>query len=357
MSEINFELCLQQILCEQCNEIKKISINYDRNKKLINLNFECGHKNKNQKDNLNDLNSIFCLNCKKILNNEIICNNEKHKKIEKKNLYFYCKTHNEFYKGYCEECNKNICEKCLCEHEIFKENFEYYFTIYQLNELIYKFEEVQNFFNTIYSIECNKQIINSFVNYYNSYLYIYENQYFHVNIIYALNLFYNFFILCINKNINDNGCFSIDKINNINDESIFYDDDFFDVYENLKDTNNFKNVLQVFILSKRMKKKTIHLIHFYDKIDSTLNKYLYESKELKGLIDSFDKNYLLLKHIILIKKGELINLENEINFQLLNLKLTKFMIPPNLKRKLINIVLRIIIKKFKNNLYRKWKKN
>ena len=349
MSEKNFEECLKEIICKECEEIKKIKIEYDIKEKLINIIFECGHQINNQKGNLK--NSIFCLNCQKSLNQEIICEDENHKKIENNNIIFYCRIHYKKYKGYCLQCKKNICEDCLCEHEYYNENYDFYLTKNQLNELIYKTEEVQNFFNTIISIEyCNK-IIEFFSSYYNVYVYIYQNNYFHINVIYNINLFYNFFISCIDKKISNNGCFIIDNINNIKDESIFYDDDFNEDYEEILDLDNFNNIIILFLFSKRMKRKAIYFNSFCLKIYSNLNNYVNESNLLKTLCDLFFIEYSLLKDKMMIKIGKLDYLKQEINIQLLNFKLNKIIIPSNLKRKLINILLKIIIKKYKNYLY------
>lgn len=349
MSEKNFEECFKEIICKECEEIKKIKIEYDIKEKLINIIFECGHQINNQKGNLK--NSIFCLNCQKSLNQEIICEDENHKKIENNNIIFYCRIHYKKYKGYCLQCKKNICEDCLCEHEYYNENYDFYLTKNQLNELIYKTEEVQNFFNTIISIEyCNK-IIEFFSSYYNVYVYIYQNNYFHINVIYNINLFYNFFIACIDKKISNNGCFIIDNINNIKDESIFYDDDFNEDYEEILDLDNFNNIIILFLFSKRMKRKAIYFNSFCLKIYSNLNNYVNESNLLKTLCDLFFIEYSLLKDKMMIKIGKLDYLKQEINIQLLNFKLNKIIIPSNLKRKLINILLKIIIKKYKNYLY------
>ena len=349
MSEKNFEECLKEIICKECEEIKKIKIEYDIKEKLINIIFECGHQINNQKGNLK--NSIFCLNCQKSLNQEIICEDENHKKIENNNIIFYCRIHYKKYKGYCLQCKKNICEDCLCEHEYYNENYDFYLTKNQLNELIYKTEEVQNFFNTIISIEyCNK-IIEFFSSYYNVYVYIYQNNYFHINVIYNINLFYNFFIACNDKKISNNGCFIIDNINNIKDESIFYDDDFNEDYEEILDLDNFNNIIILFLFSKRMKRKAIYFNSFCLKIYSNLNNYVNESNLLKTLCDLFFIEYSLLKDKMMIKIGKLDYLKQEINIQLLNFKLNKIIIPSNLKRKLINILLKIIIKKYKNYLY------
>jgi hypothetical protein len=316
---------------------------------LINIIFECGHQINNQKGNLK--NSIFCLNCQKSLNQEIICEDENHKKIEKNNIIFYCRIHHKKYKGYCLQCKKNICEDCLCEHEYYNENYDFYLTKNQLNELIYKTEEVQNFFNTIISIEyCNK-IIEFFSSYYNVYVYIYQNNYFHINVIYNINLFYNFFISCIDKKISNNGCFIIDNINNIKDESIFYDDDFNEDYEEILDLDNFNNIKILFLFSKRMKRKAIYFNSFCLKIYSNLNNYVNESNLLNTLCNFFLIEYSHLKDKMMIKIGKLDCLKQEINIQLLNFKLNKSIIPSNLKRKLINILLKIIIKKYKNYLY------
>ena len=349
MSEKNFEECLKEIICKECEEIKKIKIEYDIKEKLINIIFECGHQINNQKGNLK--NSIFCLNCQKSLNQEIICEDENHKKIEKNNIIFYCRIHHKKYKGYCLQCKKNICEDCLCEHEYYNENYDFYLTKNQLNELIYKTEEVQNFFNTIISIEyCNK-IIEFFSSYYNVYVYIYQNNYFHINVIYNINLFYNFFIACIDKKISNNGCFIIDNINNIKDESIFYDDDFNEDYEEILDLDNFNNIKILFLFSKRMKRKAIYFNSFCLKIYSNLNNYVNESNLLNTLCNFFLIEYSHLKDKMMIKIGKLDCLKQEINIQLLNFKLNKIIIPSNLKRKLINILLKIIIKKYKNYLY------
>ena len=349
MSEKNFEECLKEIICKECEEIKKIKIEYDIKEKLINIIFECGHQINNQKGNLK--NSIFCLNCQKSLNQEIICENENHKKIENNNIIFYCRIHYKKYKGYCLQCKKNICEDYLCEHEYYNENYDFYLTKNQLNELIYKTEEVQNFFNTIISIEyCNK-IIEFFSSYYNVYVYIYQNNYFHINVIYNINLFYNFFISCIDKKISNNGCFIIDNINNIKDESIFYDDDFNEDYEEILDLDNFNNIKILFLFSKRMKRKAIYFNSFCLKIYSNLNNYVNESNLLNTLCNFFLIEYSHLKDKMMIKIGKLDCLKQEINIQLLNFKLNKIIIPSNLKRKLINILLKIIIKKYKNYLY------
>ena len=349
MSEKNFEECLKEIICKECEEIKKIKIEYDIKEKLINIIFECGHQINNQKGNLK--NSIFCLNCQKSLNQEIICEDENHKKIENNNIIFYCRIHYKKYKGHCLQCKKNICEDCLCEHEYYNENYDFYLTKNQLNELIYKTEEVQNFFNTIISIEyCNK-IIEFFSSYYNVYVYIYQNNYFHINVIYNINLFYNFFIACIDKKISNNGCFIIDNINNIKDESIFYDDDFNEDYEEILDLDNFNNIIILFLFSKRMKRKAIYFNSFCLKIYSNLNNYVNESNLLNTLCNFFLIEYSHLKDKMMIKIGKLDYLKQEINIQLLNFKLNKIIIPSNLKRKLINILLKIIIKKYKNYLY------
>ncbi len=349
MSEKNFEECLKEIICKECEEIKKIKIEYDIKEKLINIIFECGHQINNQKGNLK--NSIFCLNCQKSLNQEIICEDENHKKIENNNIIFYCRIHYKKYKGYCVQCKKNICEDCLCEHEYYNENYDFYLTKNQLNELIYKTEEVQNFFNTIISIEyCNK-IIEFFSSYYNVYVYIYQNNYFHINVIYNINLFYNFFISCIDKKISNNGCFIIDNINNIKDESIFYDDDFNEDYEEILDLDNFNNILILFLLSKRIKRKAIYFNSFCLKTHSNLNNYVNESNLLNTLCNFFLIEYSHLKDKILIKIGKLDCLKQEIYSLLLNFKLNKIIIPSNLKRKLINILLRIVIKKYKNYLH------
>ncbi len=349
MSEKNFEECLKEIICKECEEIKKIKIEHDTKEKLINIIFECGHQINNQKGNLK--NSIFCLNCQKSLNQEIICEDENHKKIENNNIIFYCRIHYKKYKGYCVQCKKNICEDCLCEHEYYNENYDFYLTKNQLNELIYKTEEVQNFFNTIISIEyCNK-IIEFFSSYYNVYVYIYQNNYFHINVIYNINLFYNFFISCIDKKISNNGCFIIDNINNIKDESIFYDDDFNEDYEEILDLDNFNNILILFLLSKRIKRKAIYFNSFCLKTHSNLNNYVNESNLLNTLCNFFLIEYSHLKDKILIKIGKLDCLKQEIYSLLLNFKLNKIIIPSNLKRKLINILLRIVIKKYKNYLH------
>ncbi len=45
MSEKEIETYLNEIFCFKCKEIKKINIKYERNIKLLNFEFECGHKN------------------------------------------------------------------------------------------------------------------------------------------------------------------------------------------------------------------------------------------------------------------------------------------------------------------------
>ena len=74
-----------------------------------------------------------------------------------------------------------------------------------------------------------------------------------MNIIYNINLFYNYFKLLLSTKLVITGHFSILEINNIKDDTIFYDENFRDQFNELIDMKdfNFNNLLTLFLLSKR----------------------------------------------------------------------------------------------------------
>ena len=351
MEEKNEQLQINEILCKECNEIKKIKINCDFALKSISISFECGHERNNQ----NELKGkTYCLNCNKNVMNKMNCQNASHTIIKKEYLYFYCKAHLKKFDSYCEKCKSNLCENCDCPHENSKNRYEYYFSLSQLEELISIYNEVQNYINSNYSLDINKMICKEFVTYYNIYIYIYNDLLFHANIIYNISLFYDFFKFLMNTKLIVNGCFSISEINTIVDNTIFFDEKFNEQFGYLMDMKkfNFNNVMELFCLSKRFKIKKELFSEFSNKM------YSYISKSTSKL-DDIEKNIMKIRYYLNLyreginsKKNIITKLESEIRYELLSIKLSKIAIPSNLKRKLSNILQRAIIKKYKDYLHK-----
>ena len=236
MDETNDEkFDFNRIYCSNCNDIKEIKINSNWKEKTIDISFECDHERNTQSEYKTDL-------------------------IKKEELYFYCKTHKKKFNAYCEKCKKNFCEECTCSHDIknIKSKYDYYLTNSQIEELLSAYDEVQNLINIIYSLDCNKKLCAEFENYYNIYKQAYYKGLFHVNTIYNINLFYNYFIFLTKSRLVHTGFFSILDINNIKDSTIFYDSNFKNQFNDLLEmkTFNFDNVLNLFLLSKRFEKKS-----------------------------------------------------------------------------------------------------
>ena len=162
-----------------------------------------------------------------------------------------------------------------------------------------------------------------------------------------------YFILIKSKLI-ISGVFFNFEINNITDNTIFYGSEFKQEFNNLIRMNdfNFNDILKLFLLSKRFKIDNDLFEKFSFKINElisnntlSMNKIEYKINKLKEKIkNSFDG--------INTKKIEIIKIQNEINYEILSVKLAKISVPPNLKRKLISITQREIIKKYKNNLHK-----
>ena len=341
MSEKEIEDSFHAIFCFECNEIKKINIKYERKIKLLNFEFECGHKNEKK---IEKITQIFSKNCNKYIN----CENKENQKINQINLLFYCKIHHKSYKGYCEICKRNICEECPCEHEKYKEKDELYFTNLQLEELIDEFKQVQNFFNTIYSLDCTNLLINKFTNYYTLYGYMIQNEYFDNNIIWNLKLFYFFFILFnFNKDkIGDKGCISnFEENKDFNQQ--FWDKEFLENYQQINNDLDFDSIYKLFLISKRINKNEI-FYEFCDKVKIFLLENILDAQNSINL----SVNDHLLKEKIGKENSNLKFKRNDIKVNLLLLKFTKILIPLNVKRKLINILLRAIVKKYKNYLHK-----
>lgn len=195
-----------------------------------------------------------------------------------------------------------------------------------------------------------------FVTYYNIYIYIYiyNDLLFHANIIYNISLFYDFFKFLMNTKLIVNGCFSISEINTIVDNTIFFDEKFNEQFSYLMDMKkfNFNNVMELFCLSKRFKIKKELFSEFSNKM------YSYISKSTSKL-DDIEKNIMKIRYYLNLyreginsKKNIITKLESEIRYELLSIKLSKIAIPSNLKRKLINILQRAIIKKYKDYLHK-----
>lgn len=343
---------MNQIICQTCKEIKKIKINSNWENKTIYITFECGHE-RNQQDEREELD--FCLNCKKDIKKEHKeCKESNHKIIKGENKYFYCMTHLKKNSAYCEECKKTFCDDCECEHECIKSSYEYYFSYYQLNEILSSFDEVQNNIRMFYSIESSNKIIKDFENYYNIYFKLYNKGLFDINIIYNINLFYNYFKILLNSKVVISGVFSTFEINNIEDNTIFYDPDFKEQFKNLINENefNFDNVTNLFLLSKRFTIKQELLKDFLFQIQGLILNRILAYNDINLNILNFNLKFNTYKAEIEGKRNRIKIIENEITNNLILIKLSKISIPSNLKRKLISILQREIVKKFKGYLHK-----
>jgi len=354
MEEDKGKLKMNKIFCRECNEIKKIKINCDSTLKLIKISFECGHE-RNKEIEYDE--NKYCLNCSKNVMQEKIWKDANHAIIKKGDLCFYCKVHSKKFEAYCEKCNRNLCQSCECGHEDIKNNFEYYFSLSQLNELLSVYNEVQNFISVNYSLDCNVNICKDFDSYYNGYIYLKNNELFHANIIYNISLFFDFFKFLKSTTLVFSGCFSILGINTITDNTVFYDSSFKKEFNDLIDMKNFNinNVMILFCLSKRFSIKRELFEEFSNKIYYYISNNILEfdddEKNIKNII-KFDEYLNLFKEGINSKKLEILKIQNEINIELLSIKLSKKAIPSNLRRKLLNILQREIIKKYKIYLHK-----
>ena len=332
MNEINDEkVNFNSIFCSNCKDIKKIKINSNWNKKTIDISFECDHERNTQSDYKTNLSE-----------------NEK--------LFFYCKAHKKKFNAYCEICKKNFCEECTCSHDIknIKSKYDYYFTNSQIEELLSVYNEVQNFINIIYSLDSNKKLSGEFENYYNIYNLAFCDGLFHINIIYNINLFYNYLKFLTKSRLIHTGFFSILDINNIKDSTIFYDSSFKSQFNGLLEmkTFNFDNVLNLFLLSKRFERKTDLFLEFSNDIYSLIYKNTLSVDNIEKDKNQFEKCFNNIKIEVIKKKNDLLLIQNEITNQILSIKLLKKAIPSNLKRKLISIIQREIVKKYKNYLHK-----
>ena len=354
MEEDSEKLKMNKIFCRECNEIKKIKINCDWTLKLIKVSFECGHERNNE---IEYYENKYCLNCRKNVIQEKSCKNANHTIIKKGDLCFYCKEHLKKFDAYCEKCKRNLCESCECGLEEIRNNFEYYFSFSQLDELLSVYNEVQNFISVIYSLDCNANICEEFESYYNGYIYLSNNELFHANIIYNISLFYDFFKFLKNKTLVFSGYFSVLGINTVTDNTVFYDSSFKKQFDDLIDMENFNfnNVMILFCLSKRFNIKRELFEEFSNKIYSYISNNILEfddiEKNIKNII-KFDEYWNLCKEGINNKKLEIKIIQNEINNELLSIKLSKKVIPSSIKRKLSIILQREIIKKYKFYLHK-----
>ena len=73
-------------------------------------------------------------------------------------------------------------------------------------------------------------------------------------------------------------------------------------YNYILDITNFNNILQLFLLSKRMTIQEEYFIVFNYEVYSKLNNYI--NCLVIDNIFEFEKYYLLLKHILFDKKNE-----------------------------------------------------
>ena len=351
MEESEDKRDMNKILCPLCDMIKKIKISSNWEENTINISFECDHerneKAKNKKDN-------YCINCVKYIEQDKECKKLNHEIIKNEDLYFYCKEHMKKFNGYCEECTKNICDECICQHKNVKNRFEYYFSFSQLEELLSTYYEAQNVINMIYSLDCNNKVSEEFENYYYIYKYIYDNDLFHIIIIYNINLFYNYFKFLTKNKLVHTGYFSILEINNIKDNTIFYDSYFKCHFAHLMEKKefNFNNLLNLFLLSKRFQNKPELSLHFSEEMHSLIFKNTLKSDNIDNDIIKYEKYFSILRNAIYDKKAELMSIQCKITNLILSIKFLKIAVPSNFKRKLITILQREIIKKYRNHLHK-----
>ena len=204
------------------------------------------------------------------------------------------------------------------------------------------------YFIFIYSLDCTKLLVNKFSNYYNLYEYIIQNDFFNNNIIWNLKLFYFFFILFnYNKDkISDKGCISnFDENKDFNQQ--FWDKEFLKNYQQINNDLDFDSIYKLFLISKRINKNEI-FYEFCDKVKIFLLENILDAQNCVNL----SVNDHLLKEKIGKENSNLKFKRNDIKVNLLLLKFTKILIPLNVKRKLINILIRAIVKKYKNYLHK-----
>ena len=281
-------LKMSKIFCKECNEIKKIKINCDWTLKSINTSFECGHERNNQ---IEFDENKYCLNCGKNIMQEKRCKDANHTIIKKGDICFYCNAHFKKFDAFCDKCNSNLCESCECVHEDIKNNYDYYFSLSQIDELLSLYNEVQNFINENYSLDCYTKICEEFKSYYNGYRYLYNNDLFHANIIYNISLFYDFFKFLKTTKLVFSGSFSILGVNTINDNTIFYDSNFKKQFYKLLDMKNFNfnNVIILFSLSKRFHIKRELFEEFSNKIYSYISDYILDFEDTENYIKNIIK--------------------------------------------------------------------
>ena len=315
------------------------------NLKSITVEFECGHERNNQ---LEYEENKYCLICKKTFSQENKCKDTNHALIKKEDLYFYCKAHLKKYGAYCEKCKINLCENCECAHNEIKNNYEYYFSLSQLEELLSLYNIVRNYTSSIYSLNCKDNVCQEFEIYYSAYMYLKNNELFHSNIISDISLFYEFFKFLINSKFEFNGCLSICEINTVNDNTIFYDSRFKKEYNELLDMKefNFDNLMILFSLSKRyiIDKKLFD--DFSNKIYSYISNKILKFNDIEKNIFKLNIYLKLFREGISNKESEITKAQNDIQLELIDIKLPKKAIPLYLKTMLLKRLQREIIKKY-----------
>ena len=91
------------LICHKTNDNSILKIN-DMKNNLISLN--------NQLHYCNECEAFFCYNCSKVH----LIKQKKHCLLPMMKLENFCIFHNIVYSNYCMTCKKNICVKCLFEH-------------------------------------------------------------------------------------------------------------------------------------------------------------------------------------------------------------------------------------------------
>ena len=264
----------KNIVCPQCGELSKISIE-DYRYKIS----ECKNYHETNNISVNKLQDNLMIDISKIIYDECrinksvseqkdfyrcnacqknlcsICktrHNKEHKIIEYEEKDFICESHNEKYIYYCKDCKKNLCKNCFSEHE--KHDISNYENIIIDNEINNEDLNV-NLNNVKENIEKIilrwktfsskfEQVINYFETYYNFYKHIissYDNNYINYetldNIIYLKNS-------SIIKDIN--------KLNNSNDLNFL--NDIFNIHYNIT-TPNINEILMVYTIKENVNNK------------------------------------------------------------------------------------------------------
>ena len=273
---------------------KTISIKEFGDSQLIDFSKIICHNCKINNMGNTDNNTFYkCLNCK--IDICPICynnHNKEHKIINFYEINNICNKHYENYENYCFDCNKNICSKCLEEHNNHnKENFE---KLYISEEKIKEEEKelrsmIDKMNADIEKIKLKLDAVKSNIEkYYNIKKFINENNY------------RNYEMLLNKKEINNNNIIKNDIKEIINDDDI--NNKFkkiIDIYSKMEYTDEDEDGDKIIIRYKINKNEKEIKIFDNKFINNNRNKckILYEEKEYeikeRWNIDDTIKNEIL----------------------------------------------------------------